>query len=88
MLMFVLSIYKLKGALENDDLVFIGLKEMIFVSALADIVIIEEFVSRIVLRYQEVPNMATINSYFVLGVVGLMLLIPVFMFIRFLRYKA
>ena len=86
--MFVLSLINLRGALEKTDLMVIGLKEMTFVSALADLVIIEEFVSRIVLRYQEVPNMAMINSYFTLGVVGLMLLVPVLMFIRFVRYKA
>ena len=86
--MFVLSLIKLRGALEKTDLMVIGLKEMTFISALADLVIIEEFVSRIVLRYQEVPYMATINSYFCLGVAGVMLLIPVFMAIRFARYKA
>ena len=86
--MFVLSLIKLRGALEKTDLMVIGLKEMTFISALADLVIIEEFVSRIVLRYQEVPYMATINSYFCLGVAGVMLLIPVFMVIRFARYKA
>lgn len=86
--MFVLSLIKLRGALEKTDLMVIGLKEMTFVSALADLVIIEEFVSRIVLRYQEVPYMATINSYFTLGVVGVMLILPIFMFVRFARYKA
>ncbi len=86
--MFILSLIKLRGALEKTDLMVIGLKEMTFVSALADLVIIEEFVSRIVLRYQDVPYMATINSYFTLGVVGVMLLLPIFMIIRFARYKA
>lgn len=86
--MFILSLIKLRGALEKTDLMVIGLKEMTFVSALADLVIIEEFVSRIVLRYQEVPYMATINSYFTLGVVGVMLILPIFMFVRFARYKA
>lgn len=86
--MLILSLIKLRGALEKTDLMVIGLKEMTFVSALADLVIIEEFVSRIVLRYQEVPYMATINSYFTLGVVGVMLILPIFMFVRFARYKA
>lgn len=87
-IMFVLSLIKLRGALEKTDLMVIGLKEMTFVSALADLVIIEEFVSRIVLRYQEVPNMAGINSYFCMGVAAVMLIIPIFMAIRFARYKA
>ena len=86
-IMFVLSLVQLRGALEKTDLMVIGLKEMTFISALADLVIIEEFVSRIILRYQEVPYMETINSYFVLGTVGVMLLIPIFMFVRFLRYR-
>ena len=88
LIMFVLSLINLRGALEKTDLMVIGLKEMTFVSALADLVIIEEFVSRIILQYQDVPYMETINSYFVLGVVGFMFLIPIAMVVRFARYKA
>ena len=87
LVMFILSIIKLRGALEKTDLMVIGLKEFTFVSAMADLVIIEEFVSRIVLRYVEVPYMAQINSYFVLGVTAIMLIVPVFMLVRFIRYK-
>lgn len=87
LVMFILSIIKLRGALEKTDLMVIGLKEFTFVSAMADLVIIEEFVSRIVLRYVEVPYMAQINSYFVLGVTAVMLIVPVFMLVRFIRYK-
>ena len=88
LILFVLSLIKLRGALEKSDLMVTGLKEMTFISALADLVIIEEFASRIVLKYQEVPYMATINSYFCMGVGILMLIIPIFMFVRFARYKA
>ena len=88
LVMFILSVIKLKGALEKTDLMVIGLKEMVFVSALSDLVIIEEFVSRIVLQYQEVPWMDQFNSYFCLGAGALMALVSIFMFIRFFRYKA
>ena len=87
-LMFILSLIKLKGSLEKTDLMVIGLKEMTFVSASADLVIIEEFVSRIILQYQDVPYMEQINSYFCVGVGGLMLLVGIIMMIRFARYKA
>ena len=65
----------------------IGLKEMTFISALADLVIIEEFVSIFVLKYVEVENMTVINGWFSLGVGALMLIISVIMFIRFVRYN-
>ena len=47
-LSIILSTLGLKGALEKTDLMVIGLKEMIFISVLADVVIIEGFVSRII----------------------------------------
>ncbi|MBO4541268.1 MAG: hypothetical protein J5736_04755 [Bacilli bacterium] len=87
-LMFGLSLFNLHGALEKTDLMVIGLKEMIFVSALADLVIIEEFVSRIILQYQDIEFMPTINSYFCMGVGAFMALIGVLMIVRFAKYKA
>ena len=88
LIMFVLSLINLKGALEKTDIMVIGLKEMTFLSALTDLVIIEEFISRIILKYVEVPYMTTINSYFVLGVGAALFIIPIIMFIRAIRYKA
>ena len=88
LLMFILSLINLKGALEKTDIMVIGLKEMTFLSALTDLVIIEQFVSRIILKYYEAPVMATIDAYFPLGVSAALLIIPVVMFIRSLRYKA
>ena len=88
LVMFVLSFVRLKGALNKNDLIVIGLKEIIFVSALTDLVIIEEFVSRIVLRYFEIPTLPRINSFFVLGIALIMLIIPIVMIIRGIRYKA
>ena len=87
LIMFILSLIKLRGALAKNDIIVIGLKEITFVSALTDLVIIEEFVSRIILQYHDVPNMSDINSYFVLGISALMLIIPIIMFVRFAKYK-
>ena len=62
LVMFILSCKKLHGALEKNDIMVIGLKEMTFVSALADLVIIEEFISRIILEYKEIEILIFINS--------------------------
>ena len=88
LLMFILSIINLKGALEKTDIMVIGLKEMTFVSALADAVIIEEFIYRTVSEYQSIPVLETITQYFPLGIGILMLIVSICMFIRFARYKA
>ncbi len=85
--LFILSILGLKGALEKTDLMVIGLKEMTFISALADLVMIEEFVSLIVLKYVDIPNMDMINGYFSLGVGALMVLVAFIMLIRFIKYR-
>ena len=87
-IMFVLSLINLKGALEKTDIMVIGLKEMTFLSALTDLVIIEGFVSRIILTYYDVPVMTTIDEWFPLGVSAVLLIIPLIMLIRFARYKA
>jgi uncharacterized membrane protein len=87
-LMFVLSIINLKGALQKDDLVVIGIKEMIFVSALADAVIIEEFLYKVILKYQGIPFMGLINNYFPLITAVAMLMVPFYMLKRFRSYEA
>lgn len=87
-ILFILSIIGLRGALEKTDIMVIGLKEMTFVSALADLVIIEEFVSIIVLKYVDVEYMPKINGYFSLGVGALMLIVSFVMIVRFARYKS
>ena len=86
-LMFVLSIINLKGALEKDNLVLLGLKEMIFISALADAVIIEEFLYKNFSIIRKLPLMPLINSYFPLIVAVVMLIVPVLMFKRYRAYK-
>lgn len=87
LIMFILSVRGLHGALERSDLMVIGLKEMTFVSALADLVIIEEFVSRIILEYKKIEILIFINSYFSLAIGILMAIIGIIMIIRFFRYK-
>ena len=86
--MFILSVINLKGALEKTDIMVIGLKEITFVSALADVVIIEEFVNRIYLEYQPSNDvLVAFHNYVPLGVAILMITTSLFMFIRYLRYK-
>ena len=88
LIMFILSCKNLHGALEKSDIMVIGLKEMTFVSALADLVIIEEFISRIILEYKQIEVLVFINSYFSLAVGILMVIVGIIMLIRFFRYKA
>ena len=88
-IMFILSVLKLRGALAKNDIMVIGLKEMVFVSALTDLVIIEEFAFRIGQNYKEIPEwMATAHTYFPLGIAVLMMIVPIIMIVRFARYKA
>ena len=89
LLMFILSILGLKGSLEKTDIMVIGLKEMTFVSALADLVIIEEFTSRIIREYAtfDLTVLNYVDSYIALGVGCAMLLVSIIMLIRFFRYN-
>ena len=87
LIMFILSIRNLKGALEKSDIMVIGLKEMVFVSALADLVIIEEYISRIILEYKTIDILLFINNYFSLAIGILMVVVGIIMIIRFARYK-
>ena len=88
LVMFILSCKNLRGALEKTDIMVIGLKEMTFVSALADLVIIEEFISRIILEYKQIEILVFINSYFSLAIGILMVIVGIIMLIRFFRYQA
>lgn len=87
-LMFVLSIINLRGALTKSDIMVIGIKEMIFVSALADAVIIQEFLYKTIPHYRDIPFMKLINSYFPLIIAVLMIIVPIYMFKRFREYEA
>ena len=89
--MFVLSIINLKGALNKTDLVVIGIKEISFVSALADAVMINEFLYRViisvVLNYVPIPFYDYINRFFPLGVGIIMAIVPIIMFRRWFKYE-
>lgn len=87
--MFVLSIINLRGALQKDDLVVIGIKEISFVAALADAVMINGFLYRVLIKYIEkfIPFYGFFNQYFPLAVSVLMCIIPLLMLRRFIRYK-
>lgn len=89
--MFVLSIINLKGALNRTDLVVIGIKEISFVSALADAVMINEFLYRViisvVLNYVPIPFYDYVNRFFPLGVGIIMAIVPLIMFRRWFKYE-
>ena len=87
LVLFILSLIGLKGALEKTDLMVIGLKEITFVSALADLVMIEKFVSLLIIKYKDIENIDIFNNYFAIGTGCIMFLIFIFMLIRFMKYK-
>lgn len=86
-LLFVLSIINLKGALNKDDLVVIGIKEITFISALADAVMINGFLYRVFLKYLPIPFYDHLNRFFPLGVAIVMVVVPFLMLKRYLQYK-
>lgn len=89
-ILFVLSIINLRGALNKRDLVVIGIKEISFVSALADAVMIEDFIYRVIIKYIDefvhIPFLDFMRKTFPLFVGGLMIFIPLRMLIRFIKY--
>ena len=87
-IMFVLSIINLRGALEKNDIMVIGIKEMTFVSALADAVIIQEFLYKVIPHYRDIPFMKLLNSYFPLIIAVAMIIVPIYMFNRLRKYEA
>ena len=86
--MFVLSIINLKGALNKDDILAIGIKEIAFVSALTDAVMIQDFLNRVIFSYVNIPFMGVINRYFPLIVGVIMVIVPILMIKRFISYRA
>ena len=84
--MFVLSIINLRGALEKTDILSIGLREMVFVSALTDAAMIQEFSYRVILKYLHLPFMGYINQYFPFGVSVIMLIVTIIMIVRCVKY--
>lgn len=86
-LMFILSLLNLKKAYEKTDLMVVGLKEMTFASALADLVIIEDFIYRIYFISKDYFIINSFHNYFPLGIGILMVLISILMLVRCVRYK-
>ena len=95
--MFVLSIINLKGALNRTDLVVIGIKEISFVSALTDAVMINEFLYRVIIRHiletidtieimHSLEIYGYINNLFPLAVGIIMAIVPFIMLRRYLKY--
>lgn len=96
--MFVLSIINLKGALNKSDLVVIGIKEISFVSALTDAVMINEFLYRVIVRHildtiqtidilHAVDLYTFLNNLFPLAVGVIMAVVPFVMLRRYLKYQ-
>ena len=89
--MFILSIINLKGALNKTDLVVIGIKEISFVSALTDAVMINEFIYRVIVRYileyVKIPLYDFLNNLFPLAVGVIMAIVPFIMLKRFIKYE-
>ena len=90
LIMFLLSVFNLKGALQKDDIIVIGIKEMTFISALTDVAIVFEFITRIVVYYVPVniPGLVTTNRFMPIIVSALMIVVVVSMIKRHLSYKA
>ena len=86
-LLFVLSIMNLSKALNKTDILSIGIKEMSFVAALADAMMIQEFSYRVLLKYLHLPFMDYVTKYFPLLVGILMIIVSFIMLKRCLFYK-
>ncbi|MGM9971235.1 MAG: hypothetical protein ACI35W_02365 [Anaeroplasmataceae bacterium] len=86
-LMFFLSLLNLKKAYEKTDLMVVGLKEMTFASALADLVIIEEFIFRIYFITKDYFIINTFHDFFPLVVGISMVFISILMLFRCIKYR-
>lgn len=86
-LMVILSIIGLNKALNKTDIVVIGLKEMTFVSVMADLVIIEEFFSRLIPNYLDIIALKYLHLYFPLLIGIIMIIVSISMLVRLIKYK-
>ena len=84
--------------LNKTDLVVIGIKEISFVSALTDAVMINEFLYRVIVRYildtidtidvlHIVDVYGFLNNLFPLAVGVIMAIVPFFMLRRYIKYE-
>ena len=88
LLMFILSIINLKGAYEKSDILLIGLKEMTFISALTDMVIIQTFIVRIILSFKDIEILYTLDAYFPLAVGVFITIMSIRMMVKATKYEA
>lgn len=84
-LMFILSVLGLRGALDRTDLMVIGLKEITLAAAMTDLVIIEEFVGKILEDKISKNILDKIHEYFSLGIGFVLIFISLVMLIRFFK---
>ena len=84
-LMVILSIIGLNKALNKTDIVVIGLKEMTFVSVMADLVIIEEFFSRLIPNYLDIIVLKYLHLYFPLLIGIIMIIVSISMLVRLIK---
>jgi hypothetical protein len=87
LLMFILSIVNLKGALDKTDLIVKGIREITFVSALADAVMIVEFLVRMLKPHVEFAYWDYVSNYAPLALGVIMAFVAISMWVRFARYK-
>ena len=84
--LFLLSLLNLIKATDKSDIMVIGLRQIVFISALTDLVLIEEFVAQTLLDKAEI-DISWLDDYFPLGVAALMLIIAISMFVRLFTYR-
>ncbi len=87
LLMFILSIVNLKGALDKTDIIVKGIREITFVSALADAVMIVEFLIRMLKPYVTFAYWDYVSNYAPLALGVIMAFVAISMWVRFARYK-
>jgi hypothetical protein len=86
-LMFILSIVNLKGALDKTDIIVKGIREITFVSALADAVMIVEFLVRMLKPHVTFAYWDYVSNYAPLALGVIMAFVAISMWVRFARYK-
>jgi hypothetical protein len=85
--MFILSIVNLKGALDKTDIIVKGIREITFVSALADAVMIVEFLVRMLKPHVTFAYWDYVSNYAPLALGVIMAFVAISMWVRFARYK-
>ena len=90
LLMFILSIINLNSSLDKKDIVKIGMRQITFVSALADMVMIQEFAFRYIysLGVEKTQMLLYLNNGITLAIAVFMIIVPISMMVRLVKYKA